>query len=90
MVNFPLAASIALSFRAASRAASVAEPVLGAGVSHLLARFRLQLQQENEYLSCYMPRFYAFERIETKTKCLIYTKTVYSVHNNITMPTYSL
>ena len=42
VVNFPLAASIAFSFRAASCAASVAEPLLGVGVSHLLARFRLQ------------------------------------------------
>jgi hypothetical protein len=47
VVNFPLAASMAFSFRAASRAASVAEPVLGAGVSHLLRRFRpLQNKQE--------------------------------------------
>ena len=51
MVNFPLAASMAFSFRAASRAASVAEPVLGAGVSHLLCRFRpLQNEQEETEL----------------------------------------
>jgi hypothetical protein len=46
VVNFPLAASIAFNFRAASCAASVAEPLLGVGVSHLLARFRLQ--QKND------------------------------------------
>jgi hypothetical protein len=51
VVNFPLAASMAFSFRAASRAASVAEPVLGAGVSHLLCRFRpLQNEQEETEL----------------------------------------
>ena len=49
MVNFPLAASMAFSFRAASRAASVAEPVFKAGVSHLLARFRLQPNEKKTH-----------------------------------------
>ena len=45
MFNFPLAASMAFSFLAASRAVSVAE----AGVSHLL--FRLQKPPKNQNIT---------------------------------------